>query len=92
MASDSSELLVLSMQHESTQMYWKPFFRASAHAERIFGESSGSSHVSAFESEQLLVESGSAETCGKCSEGTSKALDNGRGVSGGGGSGNVKRE
>ena len=45
MASDSSELLVLSMQEESIQMNRYPFARATEHAFRVLRERRGSSHM-----------------------------------------------
>ena len=43
MASESSELLVLSIQHESAQAHWYPCSSARIHSPRIFGDNSGSS-------------------------------------------------
>ena len=45
MASESSELLVLSMQHESIQRYRYPFALATLHASRILGERTGSAQI-----------------------------------------------
>ena len=56
MASDSSELLVLSIQQESIHKYRYPLARATAHASRIFGESSGSVHT-------VLADGGLYEGC-----------------------------
>ena len=45
MASDNSELLVLSMQHESIQRYSYPASRATKQAYLTFGESPESSQM-----------------------------------------------